>query len=84
MLISPASPQLHTLPSDILSMTGGQMADADDRRTVTRAREAQPLSAERIDEIRARILAGAYATEPVVQAVARAILERGALQRGDL
>jgi anti-sigma28 factor (negative regulator of flagellin synthesis) len=60
-------------------MTGGQMADADDRRTVTRARESQPLSTERVEEIRARILAGAYATEPVLQEIARAILERGDL-----
>jgi len=55
------------------------MADADDRRTVNRARDSQRLTTERIEEIRARILAGAYATEPVLQATARAILERGDL-----
>ena len=55
------------------------MADADDRRTVTRARESQLLTTERIEEIRARILAGAYATEPVLQEIARAILARGDL-----
>ena len=52
------------------------MADADDRRVARNAREPQSLTAERIEQLRARIDAGAYASEPVLQAVARAILER--------
>jgi len=57
--------------ADTRIMTGGQMPEADDRRTVKR-----PLTAERIEQLRARIKAGAYATAAVLQATARAILER--------
>jgi hypothetical protein len=52
------------------------MADADDRRIARNAREPQPLSAERLEQLRARVDAGVYSSEPVLQATARAILER--------
>jgi hypothetical protein len=40
----------------------------------------RPLNPKRIEEIRARIEADAYKNEAVLQATARAILERGDLQ----
>ena len=55
------------------------MADADDRTVPKTVGGQSSLTAERIERIRARIEAGAYASEPVLQATARAILERGDL-----
>jgi hypothetical protein len=61
-------------------MTGGEMPDADDRRPAATPRVPRPLNPKRIEEIRARIEADAYKNEAVLQATARAILERGDLQ----
>jgi len=55
------------------------MADSDDRRIAARQPARTPMTANRIDQLKARIDAGAYASEAVLQATARAILDRGDL-----
>lgn len=52
------------------------MPNADDRQLAVTAREQRPLTADHIEEIKARIEAGAFASDTVLQATARAILER--------
>ena len=59
-------------------MTGGQMPDTHDRRIAARKPEP-PLTPDRIEQLRARIEAGAYSSDAILQATARAILERGDL-----
>ena len=59
-------------------MTGGQMPDTHDRQIAARKSEP-PLSPDRIEEMRARIEAGAYSSDAILQATARAILARGDL-----
>lgn len=56
-------------------MTGGQMPDIHDRRIAARTPEP-PLTPDRIEQLRARIEAGAYSSDTILQATARAILER--------
>ena len=68
-----------SLPADIRSMTGEPMIDPDEERAPKKGRERAPLTAERIAQIRARIDTGAYASDPVLTATARAILDRGDL-----
>ena len=74
----PRFAQVGVLSADTLVMTGGQMAD--DRRVAAGKRESLPLSADQIERIRARIDAGVYASDMLLQATARAILERGGLE----
>ncbi len=57
-------------------MTREPMAVADIRTVPKTAGDQRSLTAERIEQLRARIDAGAYATAAVLQATARAILER--------
>jgi len=61
-------------------MTGERMTDADEGRTPKKRGARAPLTAERVEQIRARIEAGVYASDPVLRATARAILERGGLE----
>lgn len=60
-------------------MTDTQINDTPDRDTQTLAREQDipKLRADRVERIRERIREGAYATDGVLRATARAILERG-------
>ena len=53
--------------------------DDRDERTSRLQRERLELTAERIEQIQARIREGAYASDAVLQATARAILDRRAL-----
>lgn len=55
-----------------------QISDAG-RALAARAEEGQPLAAERAEEIRRRVLDGAYNSLAVVDEVARRILGRGDL-----
>ena len=54
------------------------MPDTHDRRIAARKPEP-PLTPDRIEQLRARIEAGAYSSDAILQATARAILERGDL-----
>ena len=56
------------------------MTDADEGRAPKKRGARPPLTAERVEQIRARIEAGAYASDPVLRATARAIIERGGLE----
>lgn len=51
--------------------TGGREA-----RTLERAQDI-PKTAERLEQIRGRLRAGGYASDAILRATARAILERG-------
>lgn len=55
------------------------MDDADERgaRQGSRAQDIPKVNADRVEQVRARIREGAYATDAVLRATARAILERG-------
>lgn len=54
------------------------MNETGDReaRTLERAQDI-PKTAERLEQIRGRVREGGYATDAVLRATARAILERG-------
>lgn len=54
------------------------MSDTDDRRarTVERAQDI-PKTADRLEQVRVRVRDGGYATDAVLRATARAILDRG-------
>ena len=56
------------------------MTDADEGRAPKKRGARASLTAERIEQLRARIEAGVYASDPVLRATARAILERGGLE----
>lgn len=64
--------------ADIVRMAGTSMNDTGDReaRTPERAQDI-PKIADRLEQIRARVRDGGYATDAVLRATARAILERG-------
>lgn len=59
-------------------MAGTQLSDTDDRRarTVERAQDI-PKTADRLEQVRVRVRDGGYATDAVLRATARAILDRG-------
>jgi len=67
--------------ADILRMTGPQTNDTGDReaRTLSRAQDIPKANPDLLERIRARIREGGYATDGVLRATARAILERGDL-----